>query len=265
MENRKKLQWSVALVGLALAAGLGWPVVAARAGLVSEAAMESFIVREIFLEGLVAIPEQDVAELLSVRQGQTIFDVDLAQAGRRLEAHPLVESVEIRRQIPSTLYVRVVERRPRFVLESGDRRWMIDKSGVVISRVTENAEVAGFAVIDEKGLDEKKILPGARLSIKGLQPMVAAAYRLKNYRLFGKYEFAGLGAFGKQRLVARFAGTDVVVKALKEGWTDELERLLTVDYTLRGKEERIVSIDLSFENKVVVQFAGGEEEKVGVN
>ncbi|MDH5637129.1 MAG: FtsQ-type POTRA domain-containing protein [Nitrospinota bacterium] len=265
MSKSKTWKWIVGLGALGVVVTMGWPTMAARAGIGQDAAMEYFILREIHLDGLVSVPEKEVTDLLSLRSGTSIFNVDLEEAGRRLEGHPLVESVEIRRQIPSTLYVKVTERTPQFALKTSKKLWLVDKTGVAISEAEKNSDTGGFAVITEQKTDGIKITPGMKLTVNDLQYLVAAAYRLKDYRLFGKHEFAGLGSFDKQRVAARFEGTDIVVTALKKGWTDEMERLLTVDYILRGKESGIVAIDLSFPNKVVVMHAKSDAEKMGVN
>ncbi|MDH5509935.1 MAG: FtsQ-type POTRA domain-containing protein [Nitrospinota bacterium] len=265
MSKSKMCKWIVVMVALGVAVTMGWPAMSAKAGIGQDAAREYFILREIHLDGLVTVSEKDVTDLLSLRSGTSIFNVDLEEAGRRLEGHPLVESVEIRRQFPSTLYVKVTERRPQFVLRTGRKLWLVDKTGVAISEAGENSDTRGYAVITEQRTDGIKITPGMKLTVNDLHRLVAAAYRLKDYRLFGKHEFAGLGSYDKQRVAARFAGTNTVVTALKEGWTDEMDRLLTVDYILRGKESEVLIIDLSFPNKVVVKHAESDEEMVGVN
>jgi cell division protein FtsQ len=261
MEKDAGMTWrgKLALTALAAALILGAPTMAARAGKTPDAAREYFEVREIAIDGLTSITQAEALKLLGIRPGSGIFEVDLMEAGRRLETHPLVFSVEIRRKIPSTLYVRVEERRPRFILQAGELRWLMDGSGVVISAL-DGAAGTGYPVIFIPTLEGERIARGVKLASRELSGVMDVAGRFQGYKLFGKYAFIGAGALGGERAVARFTGTDVTVAAPTGQWTDEMERLAAVDLLLRGEETGSSVIDLSFSGKVVVRRVAAAAE-----
>ena len=249
------------LAGIAFAVVFAVSSMAAKAGLDRRSAKEYFMVKQIRLSGLESVTQKEAMELIGISAGTNIFKFDLEEAGRRLESHGLVESVEIRREIPSTLLVKVRERKPEFIVRTGDESWLIDHSGVVVSRAERPSEAKSYVALSWPGLGRESIEMGKRIAREDLGEIMEAARRFENYRLFGKYRFSSLAALDRQRVVARFEDTSVTVTTRKKGWTDEMERLLTVDYILREKQDTALALDLTFAKKVVVKFAQTEEEE----
>ncbi|MDH4183916.1 MAG: FtsQ-type POTRA domain-containing protein [Nitrospinota bacterium] len=263
-KSSKKPIWPLLVFGAAAAVtALSVTAMAAREVLGNEAAVEYFMVRQIVIEGLSRVPEQDVTNILNIQPGSGIFSVDLERAGQELERHPLVSSVEIRRKLPSTLYVKVVERWPSFQLEAGKGNWLLDDSAVAVSPADQAQERTELPLIRVTALEGARVSVGMKVTGGGVTDLVALARRLKGYKLFGEYGFVGLDTLGAQRVTARFAGTSAVVVALRSGWTDEMERLRAMDHILRGKEEGITEIDLSFADKVVVRRQPEAEQNQG--
>jgi len=263
MDTETKAAWKGALLFLGAAAlAFAAPTVAARAGLRPAAAGEYLEVRRIEMEGLERISQKEVLDLLEIKPGSGIFGVDLERAGRRLEGHPLAAAVELRRKIPSTLYVRVEERRPKYTLAAGGRRWLMDGDGVALAELS-GAEPEDYPEIVVSGLERKRIKAGMRVTDPQLAGIMEVASRFKGHRLFGQYPFTGARAFGPERAVALFRGTGTVVVAPLGQWSDEMERLAAVDLILRGQEAEAVSIDLCFPGKAVVAKTAMAGEESG--
>jgi cell division septal protein FtsQ len=65
----------------------------------------------------------------------TLLQLDVARLGARLERHPLVRTVTIRRQFPETLQISVQERTPYLTVAAGADRVVVDADGVVLRPV----------------------------------------------------------------------------------------------------------------------------------
>lgn len=121
-----------------------------------------------------------------------LFAVDLETVRRDLEAHSQIRGVEISRELPGTVRIRVRERRPVFTVAQNyldvegrlhSRTFAIDPEGHVFrleASMVEPAAAARWPNLPRLiGVDADELQPGARLSSES----VSAALRLaESYR-----------------------------------------------------------------------------------
>ncbi|GHD15293.1 hypothetical protein GCM10007147_02380 [Nocardiopsis kunsanensis] len=117
--------WKLAFVAL-LVVGL----VCVVAWLLLESRL--LVVREVAVEGLERVPEQEVVQAVDVGTGTPLLRVDLEAAENRVAELDLVEEVDVARGWPATLRVEVVERRPVLAVPAGEGYRLIDGDGVRI-------------------------------------------------------------------------------------------------------------------------------------
>jgi cell division protein FtsQ len=91
-----------------------------------------FRLRTIVIRGQIALSQQDILYLLALPAQVSLFDLDLARMGARLERHPQLKTVTLRRQFPDTLTVTVQERVPALVVVSDGQHVVVDSEGVVL-------------------------------------------------------------------------------------------------------------------------------------
>ena len=101
-----------------------------RAAFVSTTAEAGMTVQHIRAEGYEQESADTLAAAAAVDTGTPIFAVDLFAVRDRVEAIDWVESATVRRRLPSTLHVRVVERTPVALWQRNQRLVMVDRSGV---------------------------------------------------------------------------------------------------------------------------------------
>src|SRR5262249_38363806 len=102
-----------------------------------------------------------------------LFKLDLAEAARRLEALPQVESVRLQRSFPATVTIRIVERKPVAwivpegisatrdqVLQAADS-YLADQTGMLLHLRRQMPEYAYLPIV--RGCDPKDLAPGRRL------------------------------------------------------------------------------------------------------
>jgi cell division protein FtsQ len=66
--------------------------------------------------------------------GESIFRVDTQLVAERVASHPSVESAEVRAELPDRVIVRVVEREPSIVWQTGEQAVLVDEHGWVLAR-----------------------------------------------------------------------------------------------------------------------------------
>ena len=92
-----------------------------------------FRVDDILVDGRVNTPAQELLAKLGIRQGQSIFSVDLDQAQRNLETIPWIDHAYIARRLPDKIYIRLKERTPIALWQFRKQLSVIDQDGIVLT------------------------------------------------------------------------------------------------------------------------------------
>jgi cell division protein FtsQ len=90
-------------------------------------------IRELRFEGLARATADELLEISPVQRGDHLLLCDTALVEAALRRHPWIASVEVSRELPGTLAVRVVERRAAAIVELGGL-YLVDAKGEVFKR-----------------------------------------------------------------------------------------------------------------------------------
>jgi cell division protein FtsQ len=91
-------------------------------------------VDRVVVQGHRRMSEAELDALKGSVRGQSLLLVDLQQFRARVLDSPWVASVSVRRLLPSTLEVHVVEREPLAIARLGQQLYLVDGSGVIIAQ-----------------------------------------------------------------------------------------------------------------------------------
>ncbi|MFJ9366309.1 cell division protein FtsQ/DivIB [Nocardia sp. NPDC101769] len=87
-------------------------------------------VRTVQVEGLSAVPEQQIQDALQVPDGLSMMRLDTNAMAEQVSQLPKVRSVRVQRVFPSTVRVTVVERTPVLYFDSPDGAHLLDCDSV---------------------------------------------------------------------------------------------------------------------------------------
>ncbi|MEC3958449.1 FtsQ-type POTRA domain-containing protein [Nocardia sp. CDC153] len=87
-------------------------------------------VRTVRVDGLAAVPEQQVLDALRVPDGRSMLRLDTDALAERVAHLPKVRSARVQRVFPSTVRVTVVERTPVLYFDSPDGTHLLDCDSV---------------------------------------------------------------------------------------------------------------------------------------
>jgi cell division protein FtsQ len=187
--------------------------------------------------------------LRSSLSGASLLDLDLVSLKRTLLAQPWIRDVNLRKEYPDTLAVRVIERRPAAVLAGRQVEAIVDETGTVLEVWSSGGEIP----------NQWSRLP----VIHGVEPI--------SLRDGGS---AALQRFGAALEILRAASSsadpkldldvsrwdDVRVQRhgyglrFGEGRFDEKwRRFLSVESEIERRHEGVREVDLRFPNQVVVR------------
>lgn len=159
-EGRRRLRILVAM-SLATGAGLGgWAATDSRL----------LDLDRIVVEGAVHTEPAEAWLAAGLRRGQPLVDVDSGAAARGVESLPWVERATVHRRWPGEVRIRLVEREPVAVIESGaGRPALVDGTGRVLAEV--GAPPPGLALLT--GLPPAGP-PGSTLSTEAVDALSVA-------------------------------------------------------------------------------------------
>ncbi len=210
-------------------------------------ASNHFAVAETSLEGLNRLNRQQVLNWLPPLEGKNIFLLDLEQLTERLTAHPRILTAAVQRKWPNALTIQVQERHP-YARVQLDRVFAMDNFGVLIA--VDGEEFQSLPLI--QGLTSRPGQLGEKIGSKNFLKGLKAMHFLNRLEFFKNDPVTAVQVSKGRRMTfsTRERGIKVHMASdrVKPGF-DNLKILLNA-LKLSGTE--VQSIDLSFENKVVI-------------
>lgn len=128
-------------------------------------------VREVAVDGIQAVPRDDVLNAMGVRKGSPLLQVDTDVVADRVAAIRRVASVRVQREYPSTLRITIVERVPVAVKDFPDGSHLYDRDGVDFATAPPPPGLPYFDV-DNPGPSDPSTKAALQV-LTALQPQVA--------------------------------------------------------------------------------------------
>ena len=216
-----------------------------------------FFVREIQVRGGEKVGGDEIVAMAGLRQGMNIWKIDPSGIERKVAKHPWVRRVLVRRDFPRRVVIEVEERTPKAIVALG-KLYYVDADGALFKEVSAG-ETVNFPLLT--GLRAEQ-LAKANAALRG---KIKEAVRLgdlmvKDARTLSEIHFDESG-----RLVVYTTAFPVALKMGWGEWDAKLKRLDRVLALWKGNEERLASLDVSFNDQVVARLRKGQGFKSSRN
>ena len=217
-----------------------------------------FRVREVEIEGYQKISRETLLSLLTIEGMPNLFTLQLRDVAKRLDSHPWIDHVKVRKIFPDRIWVQVVERRPIAILQL-EELYYIDAKGVIFSRVGDRDEYnfPFLTGLNREAL-EKSPEEANRLITKALELL----------RIAEREKASPLGEISEihmEKTLGVHYFTQMEGLEVKMGWEDfgeKLKKLSLIWSDLQKRGWAAVSIDCSDARRVVVKrVIRGEDRK----
>lgn len=240
------LRGLAACLGLGAIGALGWQT---GRFLLTDA---RFAIADVRVEGIERVPRETIRDAAAA-EGQNLFMLDLAHARARVEALPGVERAHVTREWPNRVAIVVKEREPFALLNAGGL-YRVDAQGVVLEALSHPPVSPGLIL---SGVEAERTGPGMKLASDRL----AQGFLLLRELQRAHAPLAGLlSEVDVSRptgpVLYTLDGTEV--RLGNERWEERLPRLEALLENLSERGEAIASIDLRFEDLVVLRPRGGK-------
>ena len=210
-----------------------------------------FRVREVEVEGGRKIPREILLSLTVMEGMPNLFSVKLKDVVKRLESHPWIEQVRVRKVFPHKIVIQVKERKPMAIIQL-EELYYVDTQGEIFTPVGDRDEynypyVTGLSrrVLETDPVEAKRLIAKA----------------LELLRIVSQEKVSPLEEISEIHMEKAF-GIHCFTKAegveVKMGWEDfeeKLKRLPLIWSDLRRRGFSAVSIDCSDLKRMVVKTA----------
>lgn len=98
---------------------------------------DTFKIQRIIVQGNNEIPKEDIIFESEVSKGENLFKMDRSHAEKNISLLPYVKSVKIRRKLPNTVMINIVEREEHLLIENIASYYVADEEGHILKQVDE--------------------------------------------------------------------------------------------------------------------------------
>ena len=179
--NRKKLPFRTILTTVSVIA----VIASLTVGLYRFFTAEMLDVKHYTIEGNNHLSDSDVLGLIKINNGKNILSLDGETLMGALTFSPWVKTSFIRKELPDTIHIKIIEKEPIALYNDGRETFLIDDSGIKLDRtiggeIPKNLPVISIATADRHTYEEavklavvlgrNKTLVGRNIEISGTRP-----------------------------------------------------------------------------------------------
>ena len=205
-----------------------------------------FAVREIQVRGGDKVRGNEIISIAGLRHGMNLWNIEPEKIEKKVSRHPWVRRVLVRREFPRRVVIEVEERRPKAIVAVG-KLYYVDADGVLFKEVAQGENV------------RFPMLTGIRTEELGSSdPPYGDEYRMRlrlgDLMAKDSHALSEIHFDAPDRLVVYTIAHPVAIHMGWGDWERKLQRLDRVMTLWQGKEERLGSLDVSFQDQVVTRL-----------
>lgn len=241
---------TVILVAVALYAG--------RRVVTIVAGLEIFHVDRINLRGNQRLSKGEVLSLVDGLRGQSILALDLEEWRHTLMNSPWVADASLRRTLPSTVDVAILERTPLGIGRINGALYLVDDRGMVIDEYGPNYADLDLPIIDglsgPSNADEASAVPASGAEhLNAYRAMLARrlldALRARNM----SGQISQIDVSDAKNAVVLLEGDPTLIRLGNERFVERLQSYFELAPALRERVPVIDYVDLRFDERVYVR------------
>ncbi|MCC6164682.1 MAG: FtsQ-type POTRA domain-containing protein [Acidobacteria bacterium] len=208
----------------------------------------AFAVRELKVIGAQRLSEGEVEALLDGLKGHNIVTTPLETWREKLLASPWVREASLRRALPGTIEVRIVERLPMVIARAGDALLLVDELGAIVDEFGPRYGAIDLPIVE--GLAAGRAGDGpfdqARVAL-----VAAAVASLRDASLLDRV--SQIDVSDARDLAVMLMGDPAVLHLGRERFAERVQAYLEMGDRLTRMVDQVASVDLRFGDRVYVR------------
>lgn len=264
-ENRPPRDWRKLLLRLLrvslFAGGATLLVAAVMIGLQFLRESDYFTVRNVTVHAQQRVSAEEIAASSEIRNGVGIFDLDLAEIGRKIEENPWIARAEVVRSLPDEVVIRVTEHQPCAIVQL-DYLYYVNADGEVF-KLLDASDRLDLPIFT--GIDRQYLLDHPDEGRAWLQQALLLAEGLRGRSQFNLDDVSEIRIDLETGLVVHTREHGVPVVFGRDDFGRKLDQLERIYAELEPRLTALYYIDLNVPDRVVVKvdpkYAAGRNEK----
>ena len=213
------------------------------------AGLEIFHVDQINVHGNRRLSNGEVLAMLESLRGRSVLALDLADWRRALLNSPWVADASLRRTLPSTVDVVILERAPLAIGRINGSLYLVDDRGAVIDEYGPSYADLDLPIID--GLSSAPEEANSNLYRALLARRLLDALRVQNMAS----QISQIDVSDSRNAVVLLEGDPTLIRLGNERFVERLQSYHELAPTLRDQVPAIDYVDLRFDERVYVRPA----------
>lgn len=214
-----------------------------------------FTIRSIEIEGLDRLKKEEIIDLSGLGSKTNLLLVNLDEIYRRIKGSPWVKDIFIRKELPMTIIIEVMERRPEARIITKNGIYLIDNEGLAL----EKADWIDDSLPLIKGLENAEISSGKRVEWEGAREDIEIIKHLLSH--INNNAHNNLVVDISKREEIKIYLQDYILRLGTRESQEKLDRFLDVEEDLKKRFNGPIEIDLRFPRRIIVrQLERGEKE-----
>ena len=124
-----------------------------------------FNIKEILVEDNEIVSTEQIKSLAKINIDTNTFKINANKVNKQVKENPYIDEIEIIRNLPSTIIIKVKERKPAFLIEYANGYACIDKSGYILNIAEEKQNLP---ILQGLQTTNDKFVVGSRLEVQDL-------------------------------------------------------------------------------------------------
>jgi len=171
----------------------------------------------------------------------------LKGVANKIKNHPWVRDVSVRRELPGTIWVDVLERTPAVYVNSDSKLYIADEEGVILGN--NSGELLRLPVV--YGIDISGIKSGVKSREEGLKSAIEVKRVLTSIPWID-LTTTGIEVGERSQIVLHLKGYRI--KLGRGGYQEKLQRFYNIVKNLQDRDIPYKEVDLRFENQIIVKI-----------
>lgn len=208
-----------------------------------------FTIRKLDVQSNGRLRPENLREYGKVAEGQNLFAIDIAQIRANLESVPLIRRAEIKRDLPDTLVIRVMERTAlaRLAEGAGGHPMAVDRDGYVLGL----GRQSNLPLIT--GASERGLGPGSVLRERAVLDALDVLDICDTTKLGSVVHIQAMDVRESDRLTLYLAGGEVIALG-RDQLKARLEKLADVLRTAQDLGQTVKTADITVLRNVPVIY-----------
>ena len=210
--------------------------------------------------GLIEVPRAEILPVFGADVGKNIFFVHLGDRRKQLEQIPWVEHATVMRLLPDQIRVSIVERKPVAFVRIGQQIELVDANGVLLSMAPATIARHHYSFPVVTGIDPSDSQASRRARMAVYQRLIGDLDS-NGQHLSNQISEIDLTDPEDARVLMPEEGADILAHFGDEQFLTRYQRYKAHIAEWRQQYPRLASVDLRYDQQVVLQMAGDRDAR----